>query len=63
MDWRKKLTSRKFWISIAAALLIILNEGLDLGISREVYWAIVTPLIGYVLGEAYVDGQAARTAK
>lgn len=53
--WKQKLTSRKFWFSIAGALLIVLNEGLQLGIPEETYWGIVALVLGYVFGEAAVD--------
>jgi len=53
--FKQKLTSRKFWMAIAGALIIVLNEGLGLGIPEETYWSIVALVLGYVFGEAAVD--------
>jgi len=50
-----KLKSRKFWLTVAAMLLVLINEGFDLGIPEEAYWAVVLPIVGYVFGESYVD--------
>jgi hypothetical protein len=52
---RQKLTSRKFWMAIAGAVLVVLNEGLDLGIPEDTYWGIVALVLGYIFGEAVVD--------
>jgi len=30
-----KLQSRKFWVAIVGAVVMVLNDGLDLGISQE----------------------------
>lgn len=50
-----KLKSRKFWLTVAAVGLVVANEGLGLNIPREAYWAVVTPVVGYVFGESYAD--------
>jgi len=42
-------------MAIAGALIIVLNEGLGLGIPEETYWSIVALVLGYVFGEAAVD--------
>ncbi len=52
---KQKLTSRKFWLVVASMLLVLLNEGFNLGIPEEAYWAVVLPVVGYVFGESYVD--------
>jgi len=54
-----RLKSRKFLMALATALLMILNEGLDLGIPADVYGWIVGVVIAWILGESYVDGKAA----
>ena len=54
-----RLKSRKFLMALATALLMILNEGLDLGIPADVYGWIVGVVIAWILGESYVDGRAA----
>lgn len=52
---KQKLSSRKFWAAVAGALLILANEGFNLGIPEDAYWKIVTLLLGYIFGEAAVD--------
>lgn len=52
---KQKLASRKFWMAIAGALIVVLNEGLGLGIPEETYWGIVALVLGYIFGEAAVD--------
>ena len=52
-----KLRSRKFWMAVAAAVLVILNDGLGLGIDEETVLAFVGLVLGYIFGEAYVDAK------
>ena len=54
-DWKRKLTSRKFWVAVASAAFIILSEGLGFNLDGELYWKIVALAIGYIFGEAAVD--------
>ena len=56
----QRLKSRKFLVAIATILLIICNEIAELSIPADAYWAIILPVIAYILGEAYTDGKAAR---
>ena len=58
---KQKLTSRKFWMAIAGALIVVFNEGLDLGIPEDTYWGLVALVLGYVFGEAVVDVARAKT--
>jgi len=55
MSLKQKLTSRKFLMALAGALILILNDGLGLGVPKDVYWQIVAIVIGYIAGEAVVD--------
>ncbi len=57
--WMQRLKSRKFLMSLASALFIVLNEGLDLGIPSDVYGWIVGVVVAWILGESYIDGKAA----
>jgi len=54
-EWKRKLTSRKFWVAVASAAFIILSEGLGFNVDQELYWKIVTIVLGYIFGEAVVD--------
>lgn len=53
----KKFKSRKFWMAVAAALLVIANEGLDLNLPEDAIMSVVAVVLGYIFGEAYVDGK------
>jgi len=55
----QRLKSRKFLMALASILLIIINEIIGLNIPSDSYWAIILPVIAYILGEAYTDGKAA----
>lgn len=55
----QRLKSRKLLMAIAAILLIVCNEIIGLNIPAESYWAIVLPVIAFIIGEAYADGKAA----
>jgi uncharacterized membrane protein len=50
-----KLKSRKFWMAVVTALLVILNQGFNLGIPEEAVKQVVTVIISYILGESAVD--------
>lgn len=52
---KQKWLSRKWLLVVATVALVVLNEGIGLGIPEEAYWAVVLPVIGYVFGESYVD--------
>ena len=55
----QRLKSRKFLMALASILLIAINEIAGLSIPADAYWAIILPVIAYILGEAYTDGKAA----
>lgn len=58
IDWKRKLTSRKLWLSIASfvAMLIIALNG-DEGSAQQVSALIMAgaTIIGYVIGEGLAD--------
>ncbi|MGR6764622.1 hypothetical protein ACU1JV_22740 [Paenibacillus sp. T2-29] len=61
-DWKRKLSSRKFWALLAALLTSLLTA---FGASNDTVIQ-VTGVIGafgavitYIMGEAYVDGKSA----
>lgn len=60
IDWKRKLTSRKFW---AAIIAVVLAVGAAFGIpdiTMEQVTAIISAcavLIAYILGEGFVDGK------
>ena len=58
IDWKRKLTSRKIWLSIASfvAMLIIAING-DEGSAQQISALIMAgaTIIGYVIGEGLAD--------
>ena len=66
MDWKSKLTSRKFWVAIASFVTMMLTAFFG---QSENEAAKVTALImagasvvAYVVGEGLVDAADAKTA-
>ena len=55
INWAQKLTSRKFWLVILAAVLLVLNDGLGLGVDAETLTLLVKIILGYVLAEGAAD--------
>lgn len=55
IDWAQKLTSRKFWLVILAAVFLILNDGLGMGLDEETITAFVILVLGYVGVEGAAD--------
>ncbi|MBD5128713.1 MAG: hypothetical protein HDT43_02125 [Ruminococcaceae bacterium] len=60
IDWKRKLTSRKLWVSIAGfvAGLIVLGNGSQ-ETADKISGAILSgaAVVGYVLGEGLADGK------
>ena len=61
IDWKRKLSSRKFWVAVVgfvSALLFALNYS---EMTVEQVSAVITAggvLVAYILGESYIDGKA-----
>lgn len=49
--WKRKLSSRKFIVTVVGAVLVVVAQGFDF----EVPWEAVTIIVGYVLGEGAID--------
>lgn len=58
-----KLKSRKLWMAIVTAVLVICNDGLGLSLPDEVIMSVSGVVIAYILGEAYADAAGARNPK
>lgn len=61
IDWRRKLSSRKFWsllIALVVAVLVFIR--VEAGTIEQVTAIIgaFASIISYILAEAYVDGHA-----
>lgn len=57
----EKIKSRKFLMALATGILIILNDGLDMGLDTETILYVVGIVGGWIIGESAVD--AARAVK
>ena len=58
INWKRKLTSRKFWLSVAAFVsLLIIACGKDKTVAEQVSAIIMAgaTVIGYVIGEGLAD--------
>jgi hypothetical protein len=56
----KKFKSRKFILAVVTAVLIVLNDGLDLGIDSETVLAFAGIVAVWITGESVVDTARAR---
>ena len=53
----EKFKSRKLWMAMVTAVLIVLNEGLGWNVPTETVVSFVAVVLGWVFAEAYVDGK------
>ena len=59
IDWKRKLTSRKMWLSIASFVsMLIIAQGGGQSQATQISALIMAgaSIIGYVIGEALADG-------
>lgn len=54
-----KFKSRKFILAVVSAVLIVLNDGLDLGIDSETVLAFAGIVAVWITGESVVDAKRA----
>lgn len=58
IDWKRKLTSRKFWAAIAGFVtMLLVYFGKDSGSSQQIAALIMAggSLIAYIIGEGLAD--------
>lgn len=58
IDWKRKLTSRKFWLSIAsfvAMLIVALGKGQETAAQVTSLIMAGATVIGYTIGEGLAD--------
>ena len=66
IDWTRKLTSRKFWLSIASfASMLIIASGQSEATATQITSIIMAgaTVIGYVIGEGLADSGNSGTAE
>jgi len=62
IDWKRKLSSRKFWalvVGVAASVLVLVGAGEDAAVRITGLITAVGSVVVYILAEAHVDGQKA----
>ncbi|RAV19716.1 hypothetical protein [Paenibacillus contaminans] len=62
IDWKRKLSSRKFWalvVGVAASVLVLVGAGEDAAVKITRLITAVGSVVVYILAEAHVDGQKA----
>jgi hypothetical protein len=62
IDWKRKLASRKFWAllaGLATSALVLANVPENTITQVVAVIGAFGSIVGYMLAEAYVDGQAA----
>jgi hypothetical protein len=52
-----KFRSRKFVLAVVAAILVVLNDGLELGVDSNTVMSFAAIVVGYIFAEAHVDGK------
>ena len=63
-DWKRKLTSRKFWAAVAGFVsMLLIYFGKDAGTAEQTAALIMAAasLIAYIIGEGLADGGRAGT--
>lgn len=66
MDWKRKLSSRKFWLSLASfisSLLVAFNVGEDTVTKIVAIISSLGVVVAYVVSEAIIDSTALSTEK
>ncbi|MDR7237104.1 hypothetical protein [Neobacillus drentensis] len=54
---KKKLSSRKFLVTVAGVITVIANNYFDLKLDNDSVFAIVSLVAAYVLGQSHVDAK------
>ncbi len=49
------MKSRKLWMAIVAAVIVVLNDGLGLGLPTDAIMTVAAIAISYILGQGAVD--------
>jgi hypothetical protein len=50
-----KLKSRKFWMAVVTAAVILINEGFEMDLPAEAIYSVAGIVITYILGQSAVD--------
>lgn len=64
MDWKRKLTSRKFWVAVAefvSMLIVACGKGEDIAVQITALIMAGASVIAYIIGEGLTDAAAVGT--
>lgn len=53
----KALHTRRFWVAMVSAGLVVVNEGLGLNVPQEAVMPFAGIVISLLLGDAYIQGK------
>ena len=59
----QKMKSRKFWMAVVTAVLVVLNDGLDLGIDQDTVLTFAGLVATWILGESAIDATRVKGMK
>lgn len=63
IDWKRKLTSRKFWLAVsglAVAIVLLIFNAPDLADRVSCVILAVASVVSYIIGEGLTDAAAAK---
>ena len=66
IDWKRKLTSRKFWVAVIGFVIpLLLSFGVAESVATQISGVIMSgaTCIAYILGEGLVDAESSVNAK
>ena len=66
IDWKRKLTSRKFWIAVVGFVVpLLLSFGVAESVATQISGVIMSgaTCIAYILGEGLVDAESSVNVK
>lgn len=53
----EKLKSRKFWVAVVSALLVVANDGMGWSLPSESIMTVAGIVISYLVGQSIVDAK------
>jgi hypothetical protein len=59
---KDKLRSRKLWMAVISGLLIILNDGFEMGLDNQTILSFSGIVITYLIGQSAVDVKTSKNA-
>jgi hypothetical protein len=57
---KKKIISKKLFLTISGIITVVANNYFDLKLDTETVFGVVSMVSAYVIGQGYVDGKKAQ---